>query len=400
MKYFVQSATITMFFFLTHCNSSAQSLQKFQVKDKSDQKLQLTGLLPGLKEGEKVIVKKFFYPFVGDDSWKTIDTSVVVNGQFYLEHKLADGPRLFSFSFSNHNCYIVVALGNEKVTLTSERDIDDYVPPKTASSVGEFVRFDGSKTADHFLYLDNAVYRVWFWSLGGINNEIGKFKDSTYSKANLATISGLITAKASVSNAARSNMVYPFIRGLTPELFTECQGEMMRDSIWVSIYNKLDEGTKNSYNGKIMKEYLYLCMGQHAPDFDFTSADKKQMSLNQVIKNNKFTLLHFWSNGSAARKEGHKELEEAYNKYRSKGLEVVSVSFDGNENKWRKIIQQDRIPGIQTCDFKEEESPLVKLYNVDPRSTINLLIDQNGKMIAWDVDGPALFGYLYKIFGE
>jgi len=379
----------------------AQTVQRIQFnQSESEKKLEVIGLLPGLKEGEKIIVKKLFYPFVGDSSWKTIDTAVVVGGKFYFSYKIDDGPRLFSFSFSNHNCYIVTALDNERVTLTGERDIDEYFPPKTAASVGEFVRFEGSKTAEHFLYLDNAVYRSWFWSLGGINGQINKFRDSVYSKTALAEISSLITAKASISNAARSNMVYPFIRKLTPELFTECQGEMMRDSIWVSIYNKMDEDTKNSYNGRVMRNYIYLCIGQPAPDFNFAIADKQQMNLGQVIKKNKITVLHFWSNGSARRKEDHKELEEAYKKYHSKGLEIVSVSFDGNENKWSKVVKEDNIPGYQTCDFKEEESPIAKLYNVDPRSTINLLIDQNGKMIAWDVDGPSLFGYLYKVFGE
>lgn len=392
---------IVVYVSLFQLSLHGQPFQKIaNTEPQSQQNLELKGILAGMKEGEKVVIRKFFYPFTGEDSWKVVDTVYVKDGRFDFVHKMVDGPRLFNFSFSEHNCYIVVALGGEKVTLSSDRDIDSYASPNTATSVGEFLKFDGSKTADEFLYLDNAVLRVWYWSFGGVNNLIRQFKDSSLSPSTLSHVAGLLSAKSSISNAARSSMVFPFVRKLTPELFTECQGEMMRDSIWVSIYNKLDDETKNTYNGKIMKEYLPLCMGQLAPDFSFQTSGNKTMKLSDISKNNKCTIVHFWSNGSANRREIHKDLADAYQKYHSKGLEVVSVSFDGNEVKWKRGIQEDKIPGMQTCDFKEEESPIAKLYNVDPRSTINLLIDKNGKMVAWDVDGPALFGHLYKLFKE
>jgi peroxiredoxin len=405
MKFIIKVSLVITFISLTldglfgQTSQASQTFQTVQTEKKDKKKLQFTGLLPGLKEGEKILILKFFYPLT-EDSWKVIDTAVAHNGRFYFEHRMNDGPRLFKFHFSEHNCFIVTALDNEKVTLTSERDIDDYAPPKTATSVGEFLKFDGSKTADHFYYLSGAVFRIWYWSIGSINYKIKKFKDSSYSKTNLTTISGLLDAKSSVSSAARESMTWPFIRRLTPELFTECQGEMMRDSIWVSIYNALDEETKNSYNGKIMKEYIPLCMGQPALDFSFTAADNKQMSLNEVIKNNKLTILHFWSNGSLDRVRIHNELQQAYKKYKNKGLELISVSFDANPEKWKRAIQSDKIPGYQVCDFKEEESPLSKLYQMHPLSTVNILIDQNGKMLAYDVEGPALFGHLYRFFKE
>jgi hypothetical protein len=137
-----------------------------------------------------------------------------------------------------------------------------------------------------------------------------------------------------------------------------------------------------------------------APNFKFVPKDGNETSLNNIVKKNKLTILHFWSNGSIERDRIHGELVRAYSKYKSKGLEIISVSLDANPEKWTRVIQQDKIPGYQTCDFKEEEGPIAQLYKMDPKSTVNVLIDQDGKIVAWDVDGPALFGYLYQIFGE
>lgn len=364
-----------------------------------EKKLELTFALPGLKEGESVQLRKFFYPFT-ETSWVFVDSVTVRNGTATFEHKLEDGPRLFSISFSAHNNYIVVALDNEKVTVRGDKDLDAYLPEGVAGSIGEFLKFDGSKTADEFLYLDYAVFRVWSWSVEGINASIRSYKDSLRSKPQLERIAGLIEAKDRVYKSVRESLMYPKVKRLTPELFQECRGEMMRDSLWLAVYKNLDDEAKQTYNGRIMKEYLPLIMGQTAPDLSFVSSEKKEGRLSETAKRNKLTILHFWSNGSADRKIIHKDLAEVYKKYHTKGLEVVSISFDGNENKWKKIVHEDNIPGIQTCDFKEEESPYLELYKIHPKSTINILIDQRGKMIAYDVDGPALFGHLYRIFGE
>ncbi len=217
----------------------------------------------------------------------------------------------------------------------------------------------------------------------------------------LKYISGLLKGKDLLSENIGEILSTQPIQEAIPIFFENViPSHFQRDSFFVGVYNLLSDEIKNSHHGKIMKESIPLCLGQIAPDFTIEPEDGDAFRLSEIIEKSKLTVLHFWSSGSADRIKIHEELANAYKKYKNKGLEIVSVSLDANPIKWKRAVNSGGVPGIQFCDFMEEDSPIAKLYKMNPLNTINILIDESGKMIAWDVDGPALFGHLYRSFGE
>ena len=81
-----------------------------------------------------------------------------------------------------------------------------------------------------------------------------------------------------------------------------------------------------------------------------------------------------------------------YKKYKDKGLEIISISADKNEQNWRNAIEKDGYAWIQLLD----KGDLFKLYKV---STIPrwFLLDSDNVCIA---DGRAEDGLVKKIQDE
>jgi peroxiredoxin len=354
-------------------------------------RLELTGELQGLQEGETVVLRKIVY----DKGSEFIDSVKVSDGKFYFQYHLDSGPQVFLIGFSKHRPFIALALGNEKAYLTSTVSLD--AEPET--NIVDYITVDGSKTFNDFVYV-MGIKRIWYYSNQFISATISKIKDSNLTNDKLEYISGLLKAKQALGSSAIASLDYQPARDVIPVFFRDMNSDIQHSSGWPQIFNLLSDKAKKSFYGKWMSDRMPLCVGQQIPNFNFVPKDGSESSLNDIIKKNKLTILHFWANGSLDRVRIHGELAKAYSKYKSRGLEVVSVSLDANPEKWKRVIKEDKIPGYQTCDFKEEEGSIAQLYKMDPRSTVNILIDQNGKIIAWDVDGPALFGYLYKTFGE
>jgi peroxiredoxin len=79
----------------------------------------------------------------------------------------------------------------------------------------------------------------------------------------------------------------------------------------------------------------------------------------------------------------------AYEKYHAKGFEVVGVSLDNDRSAWLQAIDQLKMPWPQMSDLKGWESAGAALYNVHSIPA-NVLIDQQGKIVAKDLRGDAL----------
>jgi hypothetical protein len=385
--------------FLSLFDIKAQSSHKFSTKnEKNNQSFKIIGEIDGLEENEQVLLLKYSHPFV-DTSWKIIDSAIVKAGQFSFETRLDDGPRLFMLSFPKHTKYAIGLFGNETIKVTSKMKLDE-MPKQT---IFEFLKFEGSSVADDFLYT-MAIDRMWYSSMAYLKSAIARYRDSSMSRENIEHVSTLIQAKKLLNNSVQYLFTYDFFpkrSGAVCELFTECyDADRKYDSLWLHVFNNLSEEEKNSYYGKILGRNLQLLLGQTAPNFNFITNNNISSSLKKITDGNKLTILHFWSNASNNHQKYHDELSNIYQKYHSKGLEVISVSLDANQNKWKKVIQEDKIPGLQTCDFKEEESEPALLYNIKPRDIVNILLDRNGKIIAWDVDGSELFVYTKKLLGD
>lgn len=113
------------------------------------------------------------------------------------------------------------------------------------------------------------------------------------------------------------------------------------------------------------------------------------ISVSEYVAKNKYTLVDFWASWCPPCRAEMPVIVKAYTDYHGKGLEVVGVSLDKDQDAWLEAIEQLKMPWPQMSDLKGWESEGARLYNV--RSIpANVLIDQQGKIIAKNLRGEDL----------
>jgi thiol-disulfide isomerase/thioredoxin len=139
-------------------------------------------------------------------------------------------------------------------------------------------------------------------------------------------------------------------------------------------------------------------VGQPAPDISLPGPDGKVRSLSSL--KGKVVLLDFWASWCGPCRRENPHVVEVYNKYKSKGFDIYSVSLDGadprmkstpeemkqkkesGKQKWIAAIKQDGLVwDNHVSDLQYWGSTAAALYGVQaiPKT---FLIDREGKIIA------------------
>jgi peroxiredoxin len=111
-----------------------------------------------------------------------------------------------------------------------------------------------------------------------------------------------------------------------------------------SIFNGLDNSLRKSHRAKYITEDIRkkenVSIGNQAPDFKATGFNQQIITLSQ-FKGKSVVLLDFWASWCVPCRQSIPHLKTIYNKYHSKGLEVIAVSVDENRKAWIEAVKQD-----------------------------------------------------------
>jgi peroxiredoxin len=159
-----------------------------------------------------------------------------------------------------------------------------------------------------------------------------------------------------------------------------------------SIFSGLDNSLKNSSYGKEIVErnrkMENILIGAQAPDFKATDIKQQIVTLSQ-FKDKSVVLLDFWASWCVPCRESIPQLKKVYQKYHSKGFEVIAVSMDLDKKAWIEAVKQDSTDMWYHIPIAEKyaEGPshmtnddIYQNYFVQA-IPVQLLIDKNGKVI-------------------
>lgn len=116
-----------------------------------------------------------------------------------------------------------------------------------------------------------------------------------------------------------------------------------------------------------------------APNFYAESLNGNDISLNEVRKGAKITLIDFWASWCAPCRASNPHLVKLYNKYHKSGFNIISVSEDDINKKhlWKNAITQD---GLIWKHVIDDDARVATMFGVRgiPHT---VLLDANGGII-------------------
>ena len=140
----------------------------------------------------------------------------------------------------------------------------------------------------------------------------------------------------------------------------------------VILYNKI-ESNKNTALGKPI-----ISFSQVGIDGEIVNTDNFK---------GKVVLVDFWGSWCVPCRRSHPALKKLYEKYKSKGFEIIGISNEmttktrtEQDKAWRKAVKEDGINWAQILYDPTLPLDLVKAFDINGYPT-KFLIDQNGKFI-------------------
>jgi peroxiredoxin len=128
-------------------------------------------------------------------------------------------------------------------------------------------------------------------------------------------------------------------------------------------------------------------VGNEAPELILPMPNDKDLALSSL--RGKVVLIDFWASWCAPCRKELPNVKRCYEKYKSKGFEILGVSLDKDRDAWLEAITTEGLKWPQVSDLKYWQSEACQIYAIQS-IPYTVLIDKDGKIIATELRGADL----------
>lgn len=170
-------------------------------------------------------------------------------------------------------------------------------------------------------------------------------------------------------------------------------------------YNRFSPEVRQSVYGKILAQKIKaisaIVPGAAAPSFTMRDV----MSGNQVSLSDykgRYLIIDFWGSWCGPCRRSHPHLLQIYDRYKDKGLSIVGIVADQEDDVIKSAATKDGLlwPQLNMYERRDGELEINRAYDVLAFPT-KFLIDKDGKIIAKYVgDSSAIDSKLEELLGK
>lgn len=309
---------------------------------------------------------------VGNE-WEVVDKAVVDSeGEFTLTGQL-DLPEFVYLVTKENKDFVRFFLENRdiniKVAKGSELNEAKISGSELQIKFEEYNRIDRSKYSDS-LY---SVYKKWNEANASGDTiqalKLDSIREEIYNRR--------IAYNIDFINENSDNILAPFILNLVFQTLDTLKVQSLIESFDTSI----DSSIYTKQLKQKVRALRAIEPGKPFIDFSLPDSTGKFTKLSELINRGNYLVVDFWATWSGSSLLEIENKKELYNQYYTKGFEFVSVSLDSDVNKWKKNIEELRMPWLQLIDVKGPRGEIATNYYITGLP-IKYIFDPEGNLIA------------------
>lgn len=348
-------------------------------EDSSNNGYYISGTVNNATEGQQIIISE-----LNDTNTQAIpiDTAVVKDGKFELDLPEKDNPTIsflnlegtrgnilfiadntpISFEVYPDSLFASEVTGGKdnEVLYTYLKDVRNSNSRMTETRNSMRAAFQAQDTATLKTLEDNQKESFEMDK----NNRKELIKNNPGSIVSIMILQDMLNTKAYSSSEMKS-------------LYEQLDPEVQQTSLAQTFKSSLDRMSKTD-------------IGSPAPNFSAPTPEGKELALKDAL--GKVTLVDFWAAWCRPCRMENPNIVKVYNEYHDKGFNIIQVSLDrpGQKDKWVQAIEEDNLgQWNHVSNLMFWQDPIAAEYGIRAIPAA-FLLDEDGKIIAKDLRGPAL----------